>query len=119
MIEIPEKQFEELVSQAIDLIPEELFSLIDNVVFLIEDVYEDEQGVETQILGLYDGIPLTERGDYGIGELPDRVFIYRDSICAICETTEDIVHEVITTVVHEVAHHFGIDDDRLHELGWD
>jgi len=70
-------------------------------------------------LGLYDGIPLTERGDYGIGELPDRIFIYRSAICAICQTEADVVHEVITTVVHEVAHHFGIDDDRLHELGWD
>lgn len=107
-------RFEGLVSQAIDLIPHELVALIDNVVFLIED-----EGEDPRILGLYDGIPLTERDVYGIGELPDRIFIYRDAILAICETEEDVVHEVITTVVHEVAHHFGIDDDRLHELGWD
>ena len=113
MLEISEKRFETLVSQSIDLIPEDLFALIDNVVFLIED-----HGEYPGILGLYDGIPLTERDTYGIGELPDRIFIYRLAICAICDTEEDIVHEVITTVVHEVAHHFGIDDDRLHDLGW-
>lgn len=108
------QRFEALVIDAIDEIPDELGDLIDNVVFLIE-----EEGEEPDILGLYDGIPLTERGDYGIGELPDRIFIYRSAICAICQTEADVVHEVITTVVHEVAHHFGIDDDRLHELGWD
>jgi len=111
---ISEHRFETLVSQAIDLIPDDLFAIIDNVVFLIED-----QGEAPDILGLYDGIPLTERSDYGIGELPDRIFIYRLPICAMCDTDEDVVHEVITTVVHEVAHHFGIDDDRLHDLGWD
>lgn len=109
-----ENRFADLVSQAIDLIPDDLFELIDNVVFLIE-----AQGEAPDILGLYDGVPLTERGDYGIGELPDRIFIYRTAICEICETDDDVVHEVVTTVVHEVAHHFGIDDDRLHELGWD
>lgn len=114
MIDIPPARFEDLVSEAIDLIPDDLFALIDNVVFLIEDV-----GEHPDVLGLYDGIPLTERGDYGIGELPDRIFIYRVPICAICNDDDDVVHEVITTVVHEVAHHFGIDDDRLHELGWD
>lgn len=114
MIEMSAGRFEALVIDAIDEIPEALSELIDNVVFLIEDV-----GEAPEILGLYDGIPLTERGDYGIGELPDRIFIYRHSICAICDNEADVVHEVITTVVHEVAHHFGIDDDRLHELGWD
>lgn len=113
VIEVSEAQFEVLVGEAIDLIPPDLLALIDNVVFLIEDY-----GEEPEILGLYDGIPLTERGDYGIGELPDRIFIFRHPILKICETHEDVVHEVITTVVHEVAHHFGIDDDRLHELGW-
>lgn len=112
--DISPTRFEVLVGEAIDLIPKDLLSLIDNVVFLIEDY-----GEHPDVLGLYDGIPLTERGEYGIGELPDRIFIYRKAICAICESDEDIVHEVITTVIHEVAHHFGIDDDRLHELGWD
>ena len=114
MIDISPRRFEELVSEAIDLIPAELADLIDNVVFLVED-----EGELPDLLGLYDGIPLTEREAYGVGELPDRIFIYRRPICAICATPDEVVHEVITTVVHEVAHHFGIDDDRLHELGWD
>lgn len=113
MIEIPSDRFEALVIDAIDEIPPQLSTLIDNVVFLIED-----EGESPDLLGLYDGIPLTERSDYGLGELPDRIFIYRRPICAICQTEADVVHEVITTVVHEVAHHFGIDDDRLHDLGW-
>jgi predicted Zn-dependent protease with MMP-like domain len=113
MITISETRFEQLVGEAIDLIPADLLALIDNVVFLIEDY-----GEEPDILGLYDGIPLTERESYGIGELPDRIFIYRVPICEMCETDDEVVHEVITTVVHEVAHHFGIDDDRLHDLGW-
>jgi len=110
---ISPSHFEALVSEAIDLIPEDLLALIDNVVFLIE-----EEGESPDILGLYDGIPLTERGDYGIGELPDRIFIYRGPLLAMCDSHEEVVHEVVTTVVHEVAHHFGIDDDRLHDLGW-
>lgn len=114
MIAMSEQRFEGLVSEAIDLIPHELLDLIENVVFLVED-----QGEAPDILGLYDGIPLTERGEYGIGELPDRIFIYRLPICAMCESEEEVRYEVVTTVVHEVAHHFGIDDDRLHELGWD
>ena len=113
-MQVSPERFEKLVSEAIDLIPEDLLDLIDNVVFLIED-----EGEEPGILGLYNGIPLTERDSYGIGELPDRIFIYRLPLCEMCESDEEIVHEVITTVVHEVAHHFGIDDDRLHELGWD
>ena len=113
MIDISPRRFEELVSEAIDLIPAELADLIDNVVFLVED-----EGELPDLHGLYDGIPLTEREAYGVGELPDRIFIYRRPICSICETPDEVVHEVITTVVHEVAHHFGIDDDRLHELGW-
>ena len=113
MIDISPNRFEQLVAEAIDLIPEALSMLIDNVVFLIED-----EGEFPDLLGLYDGIPLTEREAYGIGELPDRIFIYRRAICAICETDDEVVDEVITTVVHEVAHHFGIDDEELDELGW-
>ena len=114
MIDVPLPRFEALVSEAIDLIPDDLFSLIDNVVFLVE-----EHGDPVDLLGLYDGIPLTERDQYGMGEFPDRIFIYRRGICAMCESEEQVRDEVLITVVHEVAHHFGIDDDRLHELGWD
>ena len=113
MIDIPVERFEQLVGEAIDQIPPDLLALIDNVAFLVED-----EGEHPDLLGLYDGIPLTERSGYGLGELPDRIFIYRLPICGVCDCDADVVHEVITTVVHEVAHHFGIDDDRLHELGW-
>jgi predicted Zn-dependent protease with MMP-like domain len=89
-------------------------ALLDNVVVLVEDRNPDEP----DLLGLYEGYALTERGwDYG-GALPDRIMVYRAAICDVCETEDDVVEEVTITVVHEIAHHFGIDDDRLHELGW-
>jgi predicted Zn-dependent protease with MMP-like domain len=111
---LPRPRFEELVANALDEVPAELMALLDNVVVLVEDRNEDEP----DLLGLYEGYALTERGwQYG-GALPDRIMIYRDAICDICESEDDVVDEVTVTVVHEIAHHFGIDDDRLHELGW-
>jgi predicted Zn-dependent protease with MMP-like domain len=109
------EQFDELVSEALDGIPAELAQLIDNCVVLVADFPPPD---EPDLLGLYDGVPLTERGtDYG-GVLPDRIFIFRVPILDFCETVEDVVEQVRITVVHEVAHHFGVDDDRLHELGY-
>ncbi len=111
---LPEPVFEELVADALDRVPPDLMDLMDNVVVLVEDRHPEEP----DLLGLYEGFALTERGwEYG-GALPDRIMIYREAICDICETAEDVVEEVLVTVVHEIAHHFGIDDDRLHELGW-
>lgn len=110
---VPEARFNELVSEALDAIPDALWELMDNVAVFIEDAADDPT-----LLGLYEGIPLTERGEYGGLAMPDRITIYRLAICAICETEQDVVDEVGVTVVHEVAHHFGIEDDRLHELGW-
>jgi predicted Zn-dependent protease with MMP-like domain len=107
--------FEALVNQALDDIPDELASLIDNVVVLVED---DPPADDPDLLGLYDGVALTERyGDYGM-VLPDRIFIYRRPLLELCETEEQLEEEVRITVVHEIAHHFGIDDERLHELGY-
>lgn len=114
MLDIPREQFEDLVAQALDEIPDELARLVDNVVFVVED---DSPGGD--LLGLYEGIPLTERGSWYAGALPDRISIYRLPILALCDTEDDVVDEVHVTVVHEIAHHFGIDDDRLHELGYD
>jgi len=112
---LPREQFEELVADALDEVPPELMKLLDNVVVLVED----RNAEEPDLLGLYEGYALTERGwQYG-GALPDRIMIYREAICHICETEDDVVEEVLVTVVHEIAHHFGIDDDRLHALGWD
>jgi predicted Zn-dependent protease with MMP-like domain len=70
------------------------------------------------LLGLYEGIPLTGRTSDYAGVLPDRITIYRRAICAICRTEQEVADQVGRTVVHGIAHHFGIDDDRLAELGW-
>ena len=107
-------RFDELVADALDTIPPEFTRAMDNVVVLVDDRNADDPS----LLGLYEGVALTERtSDYG-GVLPDRITIYRNPTLAICETVEDVVDEVNITVVHEIAHHFGIDDARLHELGY-
>jgi predicted Zn-dependent protease with MMP-like domain len=114
MVEMTLLRFEELVADALDLVPAQFAQAMDNVVVLVEDRNDEEP----DILGLYHGIALTERmSDYG-GVLPDQIFIYRQPILAICDTEDDVVEEVVITVVHEIAHHFGIDDAKLHELGW-
>ncbi|GGK55349.1 hypothetical protein GCM10011591_29100 [Nocardia camponoti] len=107
-------RFEELVSDALDKIPPEFANAMDNVVVLVE-ARSDE---DPTMLGLYHGIALTERDSYYAGSLPDTITIYRDAILDICNSDDDVVDEVVITVIHEVAHYFGIDDDRLHELGW-
>ena len=115
MTPLPPSRFEGLVVDAIDSIGEPFHGLMENVVIVIDDRSPDEP----DLLGLYEGIPLTEREAYGAGmELPARITIYRLAICEMCDTEDEIVEEVRITVVHEIAHHFGIDDDRLHELGW-
>ncbi|MDQ2678130.1 MAG: metallopeptidase family protein [Actinomycetota bacterium] len=108
-----EQEFEALVVDALDEIPEQLLALMDNVSIVIEDRHESED-----LLGLYEGVPLTERDDYGGLVMPDRITVYRVPLCEMCESPEEIVDEVRITVVHELAHHFGIDDDELHRLGW-
>jgi predicted Zn-dependent protease with MMP-like domain len=112
MIDVAPARFEEMVADALDGLPPELARMMRNVVVVVED------GDDPDLLGLYEGIPLTERlSDYS-AVLPDRITVFRRAICAACDTEAQVVDEVRTTVVHEVAHHFGIDDDRLHELGW-
>jgi len=115
VLDIPPEEFEDLVAEALDEIPDELARLVENVVFVVEDDSADEPG---SLLGLYEGVPLTDRGQWYAGAMPDRITIYRRPILAICRTLEDVVDEVHVTVVHEIAHHFGIDDDRLHDLGY-
>nr|NLD40003.1 metallopeptidase family protein [Actinomycetales bacterium] len=117
MVEMSEEDFENAVGDALDLVPEELMAQVDNVVFLIEE--EPPEDIERDTLGLYEGTPLTERDSWwASGSLPDRIFIYRGPTLRMCETREEVIEEVAVTVVHEIAHHFGIDDERLHELGW-
>jgi predicted Zn-dependent protease with MMP-like domain len=107
-------EFESLVGDALDTIPAELLAAMDNVVVLVDSRHPDEP----DLLGLYEGIALTERTtDYG-GVLPDRITIFQDAILEFCADPDEVVREVAVTVVHEVAHHFGIDEHTLHELGW-
>ncbi|MFI2206939.1 metallopeptidase family protein [Streptomyces sp. NPDC020192] len=115
MLEMTRDRFEELVSEALDQIPPELTRVMDNVAVFVED---EPPADDPELLGLYEGTPLTERGEWYAGVLPDRITIYMGPTVRSCATPEDVVHEVAVTVVHEVAHHFGIEDVRLHELGW-
>ena len=108
---VPRYRFERLVSEALDDLPDELLPVLDNVVVRIEDRNADEP----TLLGLYDGVPHTERTGM---EGPDVVSIYRLALCEMCEDEEDLADEVYVTVIHEIAHAAGLDDARLHELGW-
>ena len=109
-------EFEGLVAEALDTIPPELAGLMSNVVVVVEDYAPAD---DPDMLGLYSGIPLTERDGNYAGFLPDQVTIFREPILGMCETRDDVVEEVRITVVHEIAHHFGIDDARLEELGYE
>jgi predicted Zn-dependent protease with MMP-like domain len=113
-MELDREAFEELVEQALDEIPDEIASLVDNVVVLVED---EPPPHDPDILGVYDGVSLTERGTDHTG-LPDRITIFRRPLLELCADHDELRREVRITVVHEIAHHFGIDDDRLHELGY-
>ncbi len=113
---MPREQFEDLVGEALDGIPAGLMALVNNVVIVVED---EPPADEPGILGLYSGIPLTERDSGYAGALPDRISIFRIPILEMCRDYDEVIEEVRITVVHEIAHHFGIDDDRLHELGYE
>jgi predicted Zn-dependent protease with MMP-like domain len=110
-------EFEEAVADALDAVPAELMDMLDNVVVLVEE--EPPEGEPDDLLGLYDGTPLTERDSWwAAGSLPDRILLFRGPTLRMCVDREEVVREVSVTVVHEIAHHFGIDDARLHDLGW-
>ncbi|WP_240917902.1 metallopeptidase family protein [Phycicoccus sp. HDW14] len=110
------ERFDAIVRDALDEVPEELTAMLDNVVFLVED--EPPPG-DPDLLGVYEGVPLTERADaWSSGSLPDRIILFRGPLTRMCEDLEELTEEIAVTVVHEIAHHFGIDDAALHELGW-
>ncbi|CAM3471013.1 MULTISPECIES: metallopeptidase family protein [Tsukamurella] len=111
---VSRRAFQEWVSDALDDVPPELAKAMDNVVVLVRDRNEDEP----TLLGLYEGIALTERDWNYVGTLPDTITIYREALMDICDTEEQLRHEIRVTVLHEIGHHFGIDDHRLHDLGW-
>ncbi|SFR75822.1 Predicted Zn-dependent protease, minimal metalloprotease (MMP)-like domain [Agromyces sp. CF514] len=109
------ESFEAIVVDELDQLPDEMIDGLENIVFVVEDRPEDGS---LDLLGLYDGYALTERDRYGLGEMPDRIILYREPLLAICEDEDELRDEIHITLVHEIAHFYGIDDDRLHELGW-
>ncbi|TYL50690.1 metallopeptidase family protein [Agromyces mariniharenae] len=114
-MELDGEAFEALVVDELDQLPDDMVDGLENVVFVVEDRPEDGS---LDLLGLYDGYALTERDRYGMGEMPDRIILYRDPLLAVADDEEQLREEIHITLVHEIAHFYGIDDDRLHELGW-
>ena len=113
---LSDEEFDAIVEESLDDVPAELLDMLDNVVFLVE---EEPPAADPDLLGIYEGTPLTERGEWwGHGSLPDRITLFRGPLSRMCDDVEDLREEIAVTVVHEIAHHFGIDDDRLHDLGW-
>jgi predicted Zn-dependent protease with MMP-like domain len=115
MLDVSPGEFEEVVGEALDGVPQELTRLMDNVAVFVED---EPPADAPDLLGLYHGTPLTERGWSYAGVLPDRIVVYRQPLLRLCSSRDELVDEVRITVVHEIAHHFGIDDERLHDLGY-
>ncbi len=107
--------FEVLVIAELDELPDDMVDGLENVIFVTDDRPEDGS---LDILGLYDGVALTERDRYGFGELPDRIILYREPLLAACADLDELKDQIHVTLVHEIAHFYGIDDDQLHELGW-
>jgi predicted Zn-dependent protease with MMP-like domain len=110
---IDQRRFERIVGDALDALPPELGQLMDNVAIVVAESHPTED-----LLGLYEGVPLTERDDYGGLVMPDVITLYRRPLCAFARDLNELVEEIGVTVVHEIAHHFGIDDDSLHAWGW-
>jgi predicted Zn-dependent protease with MMP-like domain len=109
------EEFEKLVIEELDELPDEMVDGLENIVFVTEDRPADGS---MDLFGLYEGVALTERDRYGFGELPDRIVLYREPLLAACADLDELRDEVHITLVHEIAHFYGIDDDQLHELGW-
>ena len=115
MIDITEEEFERLVVDELDLLPDAMVDGLENVVFVTEARPDDGS---LDVLGMYDGVALTERGNYGFGELPDRIILYREPLLNISADLDELRDQIHVTLVHEIAHFFGFDDEQLHELGW-
>ena len=114
-LELTAEEFEAIVVDELDLLPDEMVEGLENLVFVTEDRPEDGS---LDLLGIYEGVALTDRDRYGFGELPDRIVLYREPLLAICDDLDELRDEIHVTLVHEIAHYYGIDDDELHRLGW-
>jgi predicted Zn-dependent protease with MMP-like domain len=111
---VTNERFEQLAAEALASLPQELASQMENVAILVED-----EAPGRNLFGLYEGVPLTKRGPMTYsGVMPDRITLYQAAICRVCFSEEDVRAQVRKTVIHEVAHHFGISDPRLEEMGW-
>lgn len=123
MVKLSNNRFEELVAQALDALPERFREKLDNVDVVIEEEPTEEQRRENDtpegdtLFGLYEGVPQAARGDGYTFVLPDKITIFQKPILEACESEDEVMNEVRATVVHEIAHHFGISDDRLEEIG--
>jgi len=124
MVEVSREEFERLVADALDEMPEPFASHLSNVDVIVEDeptadvLEHADIEPEGTLFGLYQGIPQTERTGNYTWVMPDKITIFRGPITRACKTRDDVREEVAVTVVHEIAHHFGISDERLDELGW-
>jgi len=111
-----DEQFDAIVEDALDQVPAELMRMLDNVAFFVEP---EPPVDDPDLLGIYEGTPLTQRGAWwGQGSMPDRITLFRGPLTRMCQDTQELSDEIAVTVVHEIAHHFGIEEDTLHELGW-
>jgi predicted Zn-dependent protease with MMP-like domain len=114
-LDLSPDEFEKVVIDELDDLPDEMVDGLENLVFMTEDRPADGS---LDLLGVYEGVALTDRGQYGFGELPDRIVLYREPLLAVAETMDELRDEIHITLVHEIAHFYGIDDDELHRLGW-
>lgn len=124
MISVSNAAFDRAVQAALDAIPDEFRPYLENVVVEVrgrpDRALMQQYDVPEDLLGLYVGVPLEEKGpEGGHAALPDRILIFRDNLCEMCESYEELIDEIRITVLHEVGHHFGLDEDRLAELGYD
>lgn len=114
MLNVSHEDFEALVAEGLDSLHDEMLAKLDNVIFLVEDRPADG----SDVLGVYEGFSLAERGNYGYGEEPDRIILFRENLLAHCTDLDHLVTEIRVTLVHEIAHFYGITEERIHELGW-
>lgn len=114
-LDLDAEAFEALVIDELDRLPDEMIDGLDNVIFVTQDRPDDGS---LDLLGIYDGVALTERGQYGFGELPDRIILFREPLLAVSGDLDELRDEIHVTLVHEIAHFYGIDDAELHRLGW-
>lgn len=114
MLSVSQEDFEALVADGLDSLHDDMMAELDNVIFLVEDRPADG----SDILGVYEGFSLAERGVYGYGEEPDRIILFRENLLEHCEDLQHLAEEIRITLVHEIAHFYGITEERIHELGW-